>query len=161
MDGQNNYFKCVFEKYARLVKFVAFAILESNDGAEDVVSETFVRFMERAKDKPVRNEKAYLCAVASRLAIKEKRAQEEKGELSEFAAIDNTYQFLPLKSDLAAAMASLSEIERKTVALRVVCEMSYRDISKALGGTPLSSQSRYRRAIKKLKDYLGDDYEKE
>ncbi len=146
----------LYRTYGRLVKYVAFSVLENDEKSEDVMMESFARLFEALEKRSIPNPKAYLCRIAVRLALKEKKSLPE--ELNEDLVCSDSVALANLEEDLCKAINGLSVLERKTVTLRAVCDMSYFEISRALGGTALSVQSRYRRAIRKLRAKLGEGY---
>ena len=150
MDKERS--QVIYEQYSRLVFCVANSILGNQEEAEDVLSETFLQFFRQSEKKDIHSPKAYLCKTATRLAIEQAKARVEPYE--ENGIMDSFFDSSLLSEDILQAMEKLQEKDKKVVVLRCVCDLSYKEISKIIGGSPLSAQSRYRRAIAKLKEEM-------
>jgi RNA polymerase sigma-70 factor (ECF subfamily) len=134
-----------FEQYRGLIFGIAYRMLGSATDAEDIVQETFLRWLQ-ADAKEVQAPKAYLSTIAVRLCINQAqsaRAQREVyvgswlpepiltglyPELAERAMLDETLSFAFL-----VMLEQLGPLERAVFLLREVFEYDYPEIATIVG----------------------------
>ena len=163
-------FEEIVGRYQRRVYGVAYRIVRRHDLADDVAQETFIRAHRALGTFDVaRPFGPWICRIAANLAINHVRSpQFREEELPEgHAETPAPSGGNPLsrvldreaKAVLDAAMERLPAEQRAVFALRVVEELSYREIAEALDisiGTVMSRLSRAREKLREaLLPYLG------
>ena len=138
----------------------AFRITGSRADAEDVVQETWERW-ERVDGEQIASPRAYLCVMASRLALNALRTQRRRREsyvgpwLPEVVVDDGSVEWSVLQQDglgqaLDVVLAALSPEQATAYVLRKVLDLSYAEIAQVLETSqPAARQilSRAQRAV--------------
>ncbi len=140
----------------------ALSILHDAQAAEDVMQETFLQLWNAAGGYVPRGQSpvSWLLGIARNTALKHLRAAQKTPVALEDApeTADPLDQFLAVENRIItrAVMSRLSEEERQIVVLHAVSGLKHREIADLLE-KPLSTVlNKYRRALKKLQDYLGE-----
>ena len=163
-------FEEIVRRYQRRVYGVAFRIVRRHDVADDVAQEAFIR-AHRALETfdSARPFGPWICRIAANLAINHVRSPEAREEElpeghAETPAPDGAGPLSAVlekeaRQVLDAALERLPAEQRAVFVLRVVEELSYREISEALDislGTVMSRLSRARGKLREaLLPYLG------
>jgi len=163
-------FEEVVRRYQRRVYAVAYRIVRRHEVADDVAQEAFIRAHKALGTFDAsRPFGPWICRIAANLAINHVRSPEAREEeLPEgHAETPAPSQGGPLEGVLAqeakavldAALERIPADQRAVFVLRVVEELSYREIADALGismGTVMSRLSRAREKLREaLAPYLG------
>ncbi|GII96737.1 DNA-directed RNA polymerase sigma-70 factor [Sinosporangium siamense] len=169
--GDPEQFATLFDRYARQIhRYAARRIGEQ--AADDVVGETFLAAFRRrgSYDLSVPLARPWLYGIATTFVARHRRREERLlRALSRTGvdplpeAMDHTVVSRVAASDkereLAAALASLSRGDRDVLLLVAWGDLSYEEVSQALG-IPLGTvRSRLHRARKKSRVVLGDEEE--
>ena len=157
------------KRYQRRVYGVARRIVQRHDVADDVTQEAFLRgYQALASFDVERPFGPWICRIAANLAVnhvRSPRAREQ--ELPEGHLETRSHASDPLRdvleneaqSVLQQALAGLPPDQRAVLVLRVVEDLSYREIADALQlemGTVMSRLSRAREKLRRaLEPYLG------
>ncbi len=155
-------FEELVKRYQRRVYAVALRIVRRHDAADDVAQETFIRAYTHLESFDLaRPFGPWICRIAANLAINRVRSPEarEEGlpdpqhEAASTAAgpLEGVLEG-EAQGVLAAALDRLPPEQRAVVVLRVVEELSYKDIAEALGISIGTVMSRLSRAREKLRD---------
>jgi RNA polymerase sigma-70 factor (ECF subfamily) len=162
-------FEEMVKRYQRRVYGVARRIVQRHDVADDVTQEAFLRgYQALASFDVERPFGPWICRIAANLAVnhvRSPRAREQElpeGHLeTRSAASDPLREVLEneAQSVLQQALAGLPPDQRAVLVLRVVEDLSYREIADALQlemGTVMSRLSRAREKLRRaLEPYLG------
>ena len=138
-----------FEQYKNGIFRYALSITKNESLAEDILQETFLRFM-TAVCLPGK-EQAWLYRVARNLCcdhLRKAKWEEPQAELP--AHRESQYAYIEL-------IASLTPAEQELVTMKIVGGLTHREIGAVLGITARAAQKRYERAIASLRD-LEDEY---
>src|SRR5262245_18643030 len=152
-----------YREHRALLFAIAYRMLGSASEAEDVVQDAFVRLQDAAPAEPIRSVKAYLVAVATRLAIDHLRSARARREsyvgpwLPEplVAAVPPEAEANALMADsLSMAflilLESLSPVERAVFLLHDVFDLDHAEIAQIVGKSEVHCRqiaARARRAI--------------
>ena len=162
-------FEEMVKRYQRRVYAVARRIVQRHDVADDVTQEAFLRGYQHLASFDVnRPFGPWICRIAANLAVNHVRSpQAREQELPEghlearSAASDPLRDVLENEAQgvLQQAMAGLPADQRAVLVLRVVEDLSYREIADALHiemGTVMSRLARAREKLRRaLEPYLG------
>jgi len=134
--------------------------------ADDLTSETFERAFRQwstydpAKGPPL----PWLLTIARRIALdhfrseRRRREREERYSASVAAASeDRTRVDTDLPPRMAAALGTLSDIEREIVALRVLLDVDGATTARLVGVSPSACSTHLHRAMTRLRKELGDE----
>ena len=157
-------FEEIVKRYQRRVYGVAYRIVRRHDVADDVAQEAFIRAF-KAIDSFDRSRPfgPWICRIAANLAVNHTRSPEARetglpeGHGEKAAASPGPLGGVldaEAQRVLTAALEGLPCEQRAVFVLRVVEEMSYREIAEALGLSMGTVMSRLSRAREKLRDSL-------
>jgi len=150
-------FDQVYTQYFKLIKHIAYQILPSDELANDIVQETFLKMYENI-DTFTDNISfsAWLCTIAKNLALNEKKKRDRVVQLSEDISCTREEQETPAhisqqNSLLEEVKDLLGERDYSLVMMKAYHGMSYQELSELTGETVAALTNRYHRAIKKIK----------
>jgi len=170
-QGEHRAFETLYARYAQAVLAYALGMLGERDRAEDVLQQVFIGFVKQAPTLP-RNTcvKAYLFA-AARNRITNIRRDRDRAET--FAAGYELFvqrrsvpgpdaaaaaQADEVRGRLNAALARLAEEEREVILLHTQGELSFTEMSAALGIPRGTLATRYRSGILRLRELLNHEH---
>jgi len=132
--------------------------------AEDIVQEAFVRFW--PKRRSVRRPRVYLCACVRRVAMdfqrsaeRRRRREHDVGAGARTSApaeelFERTAEQDARRVMIERALTALPEAQREVVVMKLWNELTFERIGSVLDISPNTAASRYRRAIRALRDRL-------
>ena len=149
--------KHIYEAYCPMIFSVVSVILKNRADGEDVTSEFFIRLWDIADTyKPGNGHRAWMIAIARNMAIDYLR---KKSHETATAEIPDYLQERPSAEDricrklsLEQALQTLKQEERQVVNLKIMGELTFREIAKILKKPPGTVAWRYRTAMEKLKE---------
>ena len=144
-------FETLYRTHASAIFRFALGLCGDQAQAEDIVSETFLRALTRARRIEVRTALAYLLAIARNAYLSGQRRRRREVPLSEDipAPATDPVGYLQSEDRLAAtlhALRDLPEGERSALLLRVDHELPYDEIAVALGISVGAAKVRVHRA---------------
>ena len=179
-QGKQEGLKRIYEAYLPYIFSIISGILSNREDAEDVTSEFFIRLWNTAeKYRPGNGHKAYLATIARNMAIDflRKRKREIATDLSGGNEEENNAVYqgrddaakagappggeydegfeddLVESLTLQEALKTLNSSEREIINLKIMGDLTFKEIAEILD-TPMGTVTwRYREAIKKLRRY--------
>ena len=133
-----------YEQYKNGIFRYALSITKDEGLSEDVLQETFLRFL-TAVCVPGK-EQAWLYRVARNLCydhLRKAKREEPQTEIPVYKEV--RYAYIEL-------IASLTPVEQEIVTLKIVGGLTHREIGTVLGITARAAQKRYERAIASLRE---------
>lgn len=171
--GNQKAFRVLVERYKKKAYFIALGLVGDSDDAYDLSQEAFIRIYNARKrfdsGKPFFSWFYTILSNLSKNQIKKKsvrtdyarQAKEEYDpKMDNCTAPDALVEADESKAAVWAAIEKLSYDHREVIVLRHFEDMSYEEIAGLLGIPVGSVMSRLYYARKKLRDLLGDDYER-
>ncbi|MHC4542796.1 MAG: RNA polymerase sigma factor [Planctomycetota bacterium] len=168
--GSRDALRAIYEKYADDLLSLAGNLLDDKTGAEDVVQDVFVSFVQSiGKFRLTGSLKGYLATcVANRsrdYRRRTKRRQTAVVSRPEQAAYraGNPVQLAICSEQLQTLSAALSELpyeQREAIALRIHGNLRFRQIAELQNVSTKTVQSRYRYGLDKLWSTLNGEVEK-
>lgn len=156
-QGDKDGLKAVYEAYLPMVYSQVYVILQNRQNAEDVTSEFFIKLWSIAGQyQEGAGHKAWLLTIARNMAIdfiRRNTREELTGELLEesWAGSKTQEEQICEKMTLKQALDTLEEEERQIIDLKIMGELTFKEISQLLK-KPLGTIAwRYRTALGKLK----------
>lgn len=147
----------VYLEYISFIYSVIYEKVQNRENAEDITSEFFIKLWEKAHTyRPGHGHKGWLATIARNMAVDflRKRVREElREELPEHAG-ENTVEKEAIGSlTLKEAMNRLNTDEREIINLKVMGDLTFKEIAKILQ-LPMGTVTwRYREAVSKLRRY--------
>jgi len=158
-------FEALYEEHAQaLFSFLAYRTGD-RAVAEDLVAESFERVLRawRRFDPRQANRKTWLYAIALncfrdhlRRAAVEGRVMEESAVFEEPASSRGTVQ-VEARDAVRRGMEILSDDEREAIALRYGGDLTVPEIAKVTGERLTTVEGRVYRALRKLRDEIGEE----
>lgn len=171
--GEKDALKEIYEAYLTYVFSVIYQVVGNHDDAEDVTAEFFIKLWTNAdRYVPGSSHKAYIATIARNMAIDYLRKHKKEVLIAEFTTDSSeddsaTRTESVIISDketgssveeevvsclsLKEALDKLKPKEREIINLKIMGDMTFKEISEATG-TPMGTVTwLYREAIKKLR----------
>jgi RNA polymerase sigma-70 factor (ECF subfamily) len=172
LAGDREAYRLLVERHSRAIFRVAFRVLRSEEDAEEVVQETFLRAyrnLERFEQRANFGTWLYRIAMNCALDLKDKPrpvatvqiAEEPDPEANEMQvasrepSADRTVYGEQVRRRIAQAMERLSETERAAFTLRHLEGRSIEEIAGVLGIKANAAKNSIFRAVQKMRDALG------
>lgn len=152
-----------FEAYARAVYAWAYRLLGRHHDALDVVQDVFVRWDRQCgrsrPDKPM----GWLRRVTVNRAIDVRRqrgaaiakVEADDGRVASNGVTLSESDLPLLRSDIAEALAALSEMQRSVLVAKVYDQRTFAQIAEEAGVSVSSVKTHYLRAVRSVRDRLG------
>lgn len=148
-------FETIYNKFYKLVYFVAFSYLKNEEIVEDIVQDVFLSFFQKAIDyewlSGVSNIKSYLCASAKNAAIKE---IDKRNKIVEINNSDNLLikkDKAPTEFDLRQALTDIDYESINIIVDHIYLDLSFKEISEKSGSSINTIKSKYRRTLQKIR----------
>lgn len=170
LAGDRSGLREIYDAYLPYIYQIVLGVVGRKEDAEDITSEFFIRLWQHAGSyKSGSGHKGYLATIARNMAIdhlrKYKKEQlesftveiEDEAPAKEYDSGVNVEEQVVSDVSLKDALDSLKESERIIVDMKILSEMTFQEISDALG-IPMGTVTwRYREAIKKLRRFGYDE----
>ena len=157
--------KEIYEEYISFIYNVCLSVVKQKEAAEDITSEFFIRLWERADQfREGSGHKGYLAAIARNMAIDYLRKQ---GREQFFEANEDTAKEEPVLTDTSPtpeeevvsslsvedALNTLKPQYREIVTMKVLGDMTFKEIAETLN-IPMGTVTwNYQDALKKLRRF--------
>jgi len=163
-NGNNDAFNLLVSKYQKHVYYLAYGIIYNHHLAEEISQETFIRLWKSLKSGRFdENRSLYpwirtICVNLTRDFLKNKKRQTRLMTEMALQEKDCTYEPEPTSNDkmekIGRALESLPPDKREVLTLRLVEDLSYKEISEQLNCSIGTVMSRLFRARLELKAKL-------
>ena len=172
VQGDKTGLKEIYLNYAGYIYRIIYEVLQNKENAEDVTSEFFIRLWDKAEQfKPGNGHKGYLAVIARNMAVDflRKHKKEELSallqDLGQEGEEDNKGSIIKQAEDktnqveeqvigsmtISQALELLKPSERQIISLKVLGEMTFKEIAAAME-IPMGTVTwKYQNAIKKLR----------
>lgn len=147
----------IYEDYNPMIYSVVLGIVHRKEDAEDITSEFFIRLWNIAhKYRPGQGHRAWMITIAHNMSIDYLRKHSREYPVDEIpetisAPLVGTEDAICQKISLEQALNTLKEEERKVVHLKIMGELTFREIAAVMKIPAGTAAWRYQGAIKKLR----------
>lgn len=161
-EGDNSQFELLYKNYNQLVYKISFSILKNKESSEDVTQNVFAKIYSLPKDKlPTSKEATWLYAVTKNEALTFLRKERTNISLEEAYNIDTGKECDELQNIVDTEkynklISGLSVKEKEVVSLKIVGELSFKEIARIQNEPIGTVQWRYYKALNSLKLLLGN-----
>ncbi|MDD3841857.1 MAG: RNA polymerase sigma factor [Candidatus Izemoplasmatales bacterium] len=162
-EGNVDAFDQIYEITHKAVFYSALGILKDQSLAEDIMQDTYIKFMKSPQSYHEKNFLAYLITIAKNLAINEyksrKRVQytdnlEQNYEMAFTGCIEINAE----KKDLIErALSVLDPLEKNVVLLYNISNMTHKEISLVLSKPIGTITWTYAKALKKIREAIKEE----
>lgn len=154
-SGNQKAFNLLYENYNKLIYAIAFSILKHKEDSQDLVQIIFTKIYQLSKDKlPIDKENVWLYTVVKNEAInylKKKKKQVNIDDIYLIQENDVAIENMISTDTYNKIIEKLSEQEREIVSLKIVGNLTFRQISNILNIPIGTIQWRYYKAMNTLK----------
>lgn len=169
IDAEENKtkFELIYEKYHKLMFYIANQILKDNSLAEDAVHDSFVKIIEninKIEETSCHKTKYYIVTIVRNTSInlyyyRKNKAYIPIEEIEYELFIDTEFEKtfnseLDYFGDLEKVIIKLPVMYRDIITLKFVHDFTYPEIAFSLGITEVTARKRIERAKHKIKDLL-------
>lgn len=158
--GNKNEIELLYKKYQKLVYAISFSILKNKENSEDVVQKVFLKIWKMNKEKlPTKNETSWLYSLTKNETLNFIRYRKNEINFDNLYYIgdeDTEIQKIIEQDKFNKLINELNLQEREIVSLKVLSNLSFKEISKMLNIPIGTVQWKYYKAIKTLKIILSN-----
>jgi len=162
-NGDKEAFDLIYENTHRQIFFVVLPIVNDRLLAEDIIQDTYIKFLENIEKYRNKNLLAYLITIGKNLAINEyhKKNRIVKVEnFDDFAYSDLIEYKVEAQEAIQKALSILDNQERNIFLLHVLESLTFKEIALIINKPIGTVTWMYQKARRKMKVYLrGEDYE--
>lgn len=150
--------RVIYEEYCPLIYSVVLEIVHNREDAEDVTSEFFIRLWNIAGTyRPGDHHRAWLITIAHNLAIdhiRKRKREDLSAEIPDHLQKGEEFpeDRLCRRLSLEQALKTLKEEERQIVNLKIMGDLTFREIAALLKKPQGTVAWCYRTALRKLKE---------
>lgn len=151
-------FKQIYDKYAKLLFYISFRIVENASDAEDAVNEAFLNFFNNYYD--IKNKKYYLVSSVKNISynILQKRKNVKYISIEDNNIdVEDKNQELLINSFYYDLKSFLSDEEIDILFDHVIYSLTFSEIAKMRNTTKFSISSKYRRIKEKVKKHFKEE----
>ena len=166
-QGDKQGLKEIYDEYGKMIYQCALGILHDPHDAEDITSEFFLKLWKIADTYCFGGKhKRWLVTIARNMALDLLKKQnrelvtldDESGSSAgnELADTVSTEDTVTGNMAVAEALEQLDDSEREIVNMKVLADMTFKDIAAVLGKPMGTVTWKYRNAISKLQKFMGE-----
>lgn len=159
---QGNYNKLddLYCKYNKLIYNIVFSILKNRENSEDIVQIVFMKIFQMDKNKlPTTNESTWLYSLTKNETLNYLRKKKQEVNLDEIYYIteeDKELNKIIDENNYNRIIAKLNKQEREIISLKILSNMSFKEISSLLDMPMGTVQWKYYTSLYTLRLLLGN-----
>lgn len=166
-QGDKQGLKEIYDEYGKMIYQCVFQILHNPQDAEDITSDFFMKLWKIADTYCFGGKhRRWLVTIARNMALDliKKRSHEQltinddEDFHDEPADSVSTEETVTGKMAVAEALRQLDESEREIVNMKIFADMTFKDIAAVLEKPIGTVTWKYRNAITKLREFIGEVY---
>ena len=159
-EGDKEALKEIYNKCNKIVYSIAFSILKNRDNSEDIVQIVFMKIMNMSKDLlPIKNEMSWIYSLTKNETLNYIRKQKDLVNIEEAYFLleeDKEIEKIIEKDSYNNLIKKLPEKDREIISLKILSNMSFREISNLLNMPIGTVQWRYYTSLHSLKLMIGN-----
>ena len=153
-------FNKLYENYRDLVYMIAFSVLKNKEDSEDVLQKVFIKIWNMENQKlPKSNETCWLYSITKNEAItliRSKKALLNIDDLYYISEENDEINSIVDKDSYNRVISKLNPREQEIVSLKVLSNLSFKEISQMLNIPESTAKWKYYKSIHTLKLLLGN-----
>ena len=150
----------LYEKYNRLIYGITFSIIKNKEDSEDIVQIVFMKIFQTDKNKlPITNESSWLYSFTKNETLNYLGKKKQEVNLDEIYYIteeDKELNKIIDKDNYNRIIAKLNKQEREIISLKILSNMSFKEISLLLNIPMGTVQWKYYTSLYTLRLLLGN-----
>jgi RNA polymerase sigma-70 factor (ECF subfamily) len=151
--GDEAAFDMIYQLTYRKIYFLVLPILRDKALAEDIMQDTYLKFLEKLYSYKAKNSLAYILTIARNLAINEYNKVEDE-DINLFSFDEYLEISVENKDLITKALSVLNEFERNVFLLHELENLKHREIAVILNKPIGTITWTYQQAIKKMRAHL-------
>ena len=159
-QGNSNKLDELHSKYNKLIYNIAFSILKNRENSEDIVQIVFIKLFQMDKNKlPTTNESTWLYSLTKNETLNYLRNKKQEVNLDEIYYIteeDKELNKIIDEDNYNRIIAKLNKQEREIISLKILSNMSFKEISSLLDMPMGTVQWKYYTSLYTLRLLLGN-----
>ena len=159
-QGNSNKLDELHSKYNKLIYNIAFSILKNRENSEDIVQIVFMKIFQMDKNKlPTTNESTWLYSLTKNETLNYLRNKKQEVNLDEIYYIteeDKELNKIIDEDNYNRIIAKLNKQEREIISLKILSNMSFKEISSLLDMPMGTVQWKYYTSLYTLRLLLGN-----
>ena len=160
-EGDKEALSALYEHTKTAVYGFSLSILKNTHEAEDVLQEVYIKIYESASVYQSKgNPLAWILTITKNLSLmklRKNKNHKDVDELKEILADNTNTDIAENKMLLSSVFEHISDEERNILMLHAVSGFKHREIAKMLEIPLATVLSKYSRAIKKIKERMGEE----
>lgn len=153
-------FEKFYKEYNKLIYGIVFSIIKNREDTEDLVQKIFLKIWKMDIDKlPSTNEASWLYTLAKNETINFIRSSKKETSIEDIYFLNNEDEYIDAvmdKDSYNRLIARLEKDEQEIVSLKILANMSFREIAEVLNKPIATIQWKYYKAISTLKILLSN-----
>lgn len=159
-DGNTNKLDELYEKYNKIIYGIAYSILKNKEDSEDIVQTIFTKIYQMDKDKlPTKNEASWLYSLTKNETLNYLRGKKQELDLDDIyylADEDKELNSIIDNDSYNRIISKLDKQEQEIVSLKILSNMSFKEISQLLNIPIGTVQWKYYTSLYTLRLLLGN-----
>ncbi len=159
--GDQTGLKAVYEEYMSYIYSVVFSYLNSKEDAEDICSDFFIKLFKNPPDyKPGSGHKGFIATIARNMAIDHMRKRGREDLTEDFEEAGITPDTKSAEDEAVGqlgydeAIAMLKPPEPEIINMKLMGDLSFKEIAEVLKMPMGTVTWHYRKAIEKLRGFV-------
>lgn len=145
----------LYQNYHKLIYGICYSILKNTEDSQDVMQLVFIKLLQLPKEKlPTTNEASWLYTVTKHEALSYIRGKKKTVSIEEVIlpiANETPIEEIEDKDSFEKAIQGLNEKEKEVVSLKILCNLTFKEIGEMLEIPTATAQWRYYKALHTLK----------
>lgn len=154
-QGERDALKDVYEEYISYIYHIVLNVLQNKENAEDVTSEFFIRLWEKSDSyRPGNGHRGWMATIARNMAVdflRRRRLEDLTDTFAESVGRDEVEESVLGEMLLEDALKRLDEKSRSIVHLKIVGELTFKEIAEILHMPMGTVTWKYREAMNLLR----------
>lgn len=159
-NGNTNKLDELYEKYNKIIYGIAYSILKNKEDSEDIVQTIFTKIYQMDKDKlPTKNEASWLYSLTKNETLNYLRGKKQELDLDDIyylADEDKELNSIIDNDSYNRIISKLDKQEQEIVSLKILSNMSFKEISQLLNIPIGTVQWKYYTSLYTLRLLLGN-----
>lgn len=159
-NNKNNNFNELYAQYSNLIYRIAFSILKNKENSEDVMQKVFLKIWKMDENNlPTNNEASWLYSITKNEALNYIRANKNTLNIEELYYVsceDKEINEMLDRDSYNRIIAGLNIEEQEIVSMKILSNLSFKEISQILNKPIGTVKWRYYKSINTLKILLSN-----
>ena len=153
-NGDKASFESIYQELKQPVFTICYRIMQSQETAEDLTHDVFIKLFCSPPDTSVKNVRAWIFRMARNLSIDALRKKMPTAGQNGQCGLEEPYDHIHLRMDVERALRKLAVDEREILVLHLNAELSFQEIADIVNLSLPATYRKYRKALKRMQTEL-------